>query len=221
MKLSTKNSLVGRITDYLGVNKKFHKYEKIDIDSKDSAIISPVEAKVMHIGKIEKNGMLISKHNKKVLLKDIIGDYSSKFLGSNYINFYLSPSNKHFWVTPYTGEFTHTQKNEGKSWPPVFIGLENIFGIEMFSKAVKKNASIGSIFQTKDFPLAMVAIGSLNVNRIHTDYEQMKTYKKGSPCGYFSMGSSMLLCFPNNMEFLIDEGSYVKIGQRILIKPSS
>jgi len=87
----------------------------------------------------------------------------------------------------------------------------------MFSKAVKKNASIGSVFQTDKFPLAMIAVGSFNVNRIYTDYEEMKTYKKGTPCGYFSIGSSMLLCFPDNLDILVNTGENVNMGQRILI----
>ena len=62
----------------------------------------------------------------------------------------------------------------------------------------------------------MIAVGSLNVNGVHIDYEEMKNYKKGTPCGYFSIGSSMLLCFPNYLKILVDEESNVKIGQRIL-----
>ena len=217
MKISTKNSLVGKIADYLGMNKRFHEYTEIDMDLEDDAVISPVEAKVAHTGKIDQNGKLVSKNYKDILLKDIIGDYANQFLDGKYINFYLSPSNRHFWVTPYDGMFTYTQKNEGKSWLPVFIGLENIFGIEMFSKAVKNNASIGSVFQTKDFSIAMIAIGSLNVNRIHMDYDEMKTYKKGTPCGYFSIGSSMLLCFPSYpLKVLIETGTSVNIGDAII-----
>ena len=216
MKISTKNSLIGIIADYTGANKKFQKYAEIDIDSDNAVVISPVEAKVAHIGKIDEKGILISKNHKKVSLNNLIGDYANQFLGGNYINFYLSFFNKHFWVTPYDGMFTYTQKNEGKSWLPVFVGLENFLGISMFSKAVKKNASIGSIFQTKDFSIAMVAIGSLNVNKINVNYEEGKTYEKGFRCGYFSIGSSMLLCFPNHLEILIDEGYDVEIGQRIL-----
>jgi len=217
MKQSTNNSLVGKIADYLGLNNKFHEYAKIITEPKDTAVISPVEAKVMHIGNIDPKGMLISKNNKEIRLEELIGNYADQFLDGKFINFYLSPSNKHFWVTPYDGMFTYTQKNEGKSWLPVYTGLENILGIEMFSKAVKRNASIGSVFQTEDFPLAMIAVGSLNVNRIHTDYEEMQNYKKGTPCGYFSIGSSMLLCFPNHLKILIDEKSNIKIGERILI----
>ena len=218
MKLSTKNSLVGKIADRLGINKAFHEYTKINVDFNEAVVISPVEARVAHTGTIDQKGMLISKNYKKIMLKKFIGSYANKFLNGKYINFYLSPHNKHFWVTPYDGMFVYTQKNEGKSRLPVCVGLENILGIEMFSRAVKKNASIGSVFQTKNFLIAMIAVGSLNVNRIHADYEEMKKYKKGTACGYFSIGSSMLLCFPSHchLKILVDEKCSVKIGQKIL-----
>ena len=217
MKLSTRNSLLGKIADKLGMNKKFNEYTDVFVDHTDNAIISPVEAKVMQIGSINQNGSLISKNNKEILLADLIGGFVNQFLGGTYINFYLNPSNKHFWITPFDGKFIFTKKNEGKSWLPVFIGLENLFGIEVFSKAVKQNASIGSVYQTKNFLMAIIAVGSLNVNRIHIDYEEMQEYMKGMPCGYFSIGSSMLLCFPSYFKILIEEKTNVRIGQRILI----
>ena len=217
MTLSTKQTLLGKISDSIGLNKTFHQYQKIDIVPNDTALISPVEGKVIHIGNINNEGTLISKHNNKVQLDELIGSFSKSFIEGKYINFYLSPSNLHFWITPCDGMFTYTQKNEGKSILPVFIGLENLFGIEMFSKATKRNATIGSVLKTRNFPVAMIAVGSLNVNRIQTDYEEMQNYKKGTPCGYFSIGSSMLLCYPNHLKLLIDKGSEVKIGQRILI----
>ena len=217
MKLSTKNSLLGKIADNLGINKKFNKYSEITIDPFDTAIISPVEAKVIKIGSISSSGMLISKNNKEIPLADFIGHFAKQFIGGMYINFYLNPSNKHFWITPYDGMFIYTHKNQGKSLLPVYIGLENLLGLEMFSKAVKKNASISSVFKTKIFLMAIIAVGSLNVNRIHIDYEEMQNYKKGTPCGYFSIGSTLLLCFPNHLKILVEEKSDVKIGQRILI----
>ncbi len=218
MKLSTSNSLFGKIADKLGVNKIFCEYTKIVVDPADTAIISPVEAKVMKIGNINSEGIIISKNNKEILLSDLIGRYAKQFLDTMYINFYLNPSNKHFWVTPYDGVFIYTQRNNGKARIPVYIGLENILGIEMVSKAVKRNASIGSVFKTKNFLMAIIAVGSLNVNRIQIDYDEMQYYKKGTPCGYFSIGSSLLLCFPKHLKFLIEEKSDVKIGQRILIE---
>ena len=217
MKLSTKNSLVGRIADSVGLNKQFHRYQKISTDPNDNALISPVEGKIVHIGNIDNEGVLISKRKKKILLEELIGKKHTQFAGYRYINFHLSPLNLHFWVTPFDGMFTYTQKNEGKSIIPVYLGFEYLSGIAMYHKAIKKNATIGSVFQTKNFPIVMIAVGSLNVNRIHTDYEELQDYKKGTPCGYFSIGSSMLLCFPAHLKTLIDVGSNVNIGQRILI----
>jgi len=142
------------------------------------ALISPAEGKVVHIGNINDDGILISKHNKEVRLKELIGENYKRFSGGKYINIYLSPLNDHYWVTPDNGKFIYTQKNKGKAVFPVYIGLENLLGIEMFSKAIKKNASIGSIFQTDKFQLAMIAVGSLNINRIFTDYEEQKNIKR-------------------------------------------
>jgi hypothetical protein len=45
----------------------------------------------------------------------------------------------------------------------------------------------------------------------------MQNYKKCTPCGYFNIGSTMLLCFPDHLKILIEEMPDVKIGQRILI----
>jgi len=214
MKIATNNSFLGKIMDFSGINKLFHKYEQIKINN-HATIISPVEAKVAHIGKINFDGNIISKNNKKINLKLLIGKYSQKFCNGAYINFYLNPNNKHFWVIPCDGNFIYTQKNEGKSKLPAFIGLENLFGIEMFSKAVKRNASIGSVLQTKNSLIAMIAVGSLNVNRIHIDYEKGIKYQKGTPCGYFSLGSSMLLCFSNHENFSIKQGDLIKIGEKL------
>ena len=216
MKQPTNSSLLGRIADVLNINKKFHRYREIKTNPKDKALISPVEGRVVHIGNIDSDGILISKNDKNVKLIDLIGDFYKQFTGGKYINIYLSPLNEHFWVTPDNGMFIYTQRNKGKAIVPIYLGLENLFKIEMFSKAVKKNATIGSVFQTDKFSIAMIAVGSLNVNRIFTDYEEQKKYKKGVPCGYFSIGSTMLLCFPDDLKILVKKGDEVKIGQRIL-----
>ena len=216
MEHATNSSLVGRIADILGLNKKFHQYRDIKIDLHDKALISPVEGKIVHIGNIDSEGLLISKYNIEVRLKDLIGDHYTQFTGGKYINIYLSPNNEHFWVTPDDGKFIYTQRNKGKAILPVFLGLENFLKIELFSKAVKNNATVGSVFQTNNISIAMIAVGSLNVNRIFTDYEEQKEYKKGVPCGYFSIGSTMLLCFPDYLNILVEKGDNIKIGQRIL-----
>ncbi|MBT3297900.1 phosphatidylserine decarboxylase [archaeon] len=216
MKISTANTLLGKLCDITRINQKFHQYQPVIIESRDNQIVSPVEATVNHIGDISEEGVLLTKRNKIVKLYDLIGQYAKNFYGCKYLNLYLSPLNLHFWVTPTEGKFIHIVKNEGKSKWPVFIGLEDLIGIEMFSKAVIQNSSIGMIYQTGEYDIAMVAVGSLNVNRIHVDCEIGKQYERGVPCGYFSLGSSMLLCFPRDLKPMVHEGKKVRIGQAIL-----
>ena len=95
MKIETRNSLVGKLFDVIGINKSFYKYEQVKINNK-ATIVSPVEAKVVHIGKIDSDGNIISKNHKNVNLKLLIQEYSQNFYKGVYINFYLSPNNKHF-----------------------------------------------------------------------------------------------------------------------------
>ena len=209
-------SLRGVIADIIGLNRRFSKYKKIDeVDSRSNIIISPVEAKVVYTGRIGKDSYLISKHKKIVSLYDQIGDYAKEFIGGSYINFYLSPINKHFWVVPHDGKFIYTRKTRGRAIIPTFISLENLLGIPLMHKAVKKNACVASVFKTKHANIAMIAVGSLNVNRINITYEENRLYKKGTPCGHFSIGSSMLLCFPYNVKPLVLCNDKVKIGSAI------
>lgn len=105
-----------------------------------------------------------------------------------------------------------------KTTIPVFIGLDKIFkNKDFFKKAITKNANIGLVFKSSDFPFVMIPVGSLNVNGIHVVSSNNNNYKKGDIGGYFSIGSSMLLCFPKGLfNTLINIGDKVKIGQNII-----
>ena len=215
---STKTSLMGGVVNKLGVNNKFHKYKDDYIENNPNFIISPVDAKLVALGTIKKGGKIISKGNKEIPLNEIIGEHANLFADGFYLNLYLSPKNRHYWRVPYEGKLISMSINEGKSKIPVFIGLDKIFNKkDFFKKAITKNASIGLIFKSKDFSFAMIPVGSLNVNGIHVVEGKYGKYKKGDIGGYFSIGSSMLLCFPeSSFEALIKIGDKVKIGQNII-----
>lgn len=215
---STKISLVGEIASKLGVDKRFHKYHDDDINHDPSFIISPVDAKLVAFGPIKENGKIISKSNKEISLSDVIGGQANLFSGGFYLNFYLNPGNKHYWRVPYFGSLISMSFNEGKAHIPIFIGLDKLFKNEIFfKKAIKKNANVGLVFQADNFSFAMIPVGSLNVNGIHIVDGEGGNYKKGDIGGYFSIGSSMLLCFPKGyFEILINIGDRVRIGQNII-----
>jgi phosphatidylserine decarboxylase len=215
---STKTSTLGKVASKLGVNNKFHKYSEDYFEKDPNFIISPVDAKLVTMGKIKEGGKIISKGNKEISLSEIIGEHANLFSSGFYLNLYLSPKNRHYWRIPYDGSLISMSINEGKSKIPVFIGLDKFFyKKDFFKKAITKNASIGLIFKSKDFSFAMIPVGSLNVNGIHVVEGKYGKYKKGDIGGYFSIGSSMLLCFPkDSFETLINIGDKVKIGQNIV-----
>lgn len=206
-----------KIADIFSINKKFLGFKQDFINFNPCIITSPVQARLIDFGEIS-GGKITSKNKKKIYLKELIGDSSDLFSNGFFFNFYLSPGDKHYWRTPSEGKFTCTKINKGKAKIPIFIGLEKIFkNHDFFEKAIRKNASIGSIFQTEKFPIAMIAVGSLCVNGIHITYQENKFCKKGEMCGYFTIGSSMLLCFPTaELEILIKKGEKVNIGQPIV-----
>jgi phosphatidylserine decarboxylase len=210
--------LIGKVASKLGVNKKFHKYENDYIEDNDNYFVSPVDAKLVASGEIKENGVIISKSNKEISLKEVIGEDAKLFSGGFYLNLYLSPKNRHYWRIPYDSQLASMSLNEGKAFLAVFIGLEKIFkNKDYFKKAIKKNANVGMIFDSGKFKYAMIPVGSLNVNGIHIINDNYGKYKKGDLGGYFSIGSSMLLCFPkNNFDVLVKVGQDVKIGDNIL-----
>jgi phosphatidylserine decarboxylase len=229
MILSTKKSLLNYFADTVGINKKFSKRGTDNINKSSKVIVSPVDATLFCYGSIDSKGNIISKHGKKVSLSNLIGKYSDKFCGGTYLNLYLSPKNKHYFVFPYDGTVKYIQKNEGKAFIPIIIGLDNIFGNQTwFSKAAEKNASIGIIVDTEKFSYAIIAVGSLNVNNISVNCEIGKKYKKGSYFGHFSIGSTIILCLDKNIknnksknkisnQLCLNKGEHVTIGKEIVI----
>ncbi len=218
MNCSTQTSLLERIADKLGLNERFHKCQNDNINFDSSLIVSPVEAILTASGEIGDDGRIISKSRKEINLNEVIGESAHLFSGGFYLNFYLSPKNKHYWRIPYDSSLVSLKINEGKALIPVFIGMEKLLpGTDFLKKAIRKNASIGMFFQTEYFPFAMIPVGSLNVNGIHIVGEKDGDYKKGDIGGYFSIGSSMLLCFPEyTLDLLVNLGEKVDIGRGIV-----
>jgi len=216
MEYSTKKTIFERLMNFARVNERFHEFQKDIANLDESIFTSPVEAMLVHIGKIGESGKLISKFNREIDLKETIGKQADLFSNGFYLNFYLSPKDKHYWRIPYDSKLVFTKVNNGKAKIPVIVGLEKFFPrTDFFEKAIKKNATIGSVFKTDKFHYAMIAVGSLNVNSMHTI--KKNHFHKGDIAGYFNLGSSMLLCFPKySLDNLIEIGTKVDIGQDLI-----
>ena len=110
----TKISKLEKFYNFIGRNEKFHKIQNDEINYDDSLIISPVEAKLIAKREIKETGKIISKSGKEIFLEKILGKSADLFSRGFYLNFYLSPKNKHYWRVPYDGKFVSTRVNNGK-----------------------------------------------------------------------------------------------------------
>ncbi len=87
---------------------------------------------------------------------------------------------------PYDGEIEIVSKHNGDTIIPYVMAVEHL-GIPVFENLIKHNATISALLHFEEFTLGMVAIGSLNVNRIHFDYDDKQYVKKGEQIGCFSL----------------------------------
>jgi len=200
------------------VNKRFIRVGQDTINQQENIVVSPCEGTVYAVQPITENGIVISKNGKQLPLLDLVGLHAADFIGGTCITIYLSPRNKHYWRVPYSGTFIETHKNKGTRFIRAAMAIDKlVLRARYIKRAVKYNASIGSVLETKHGMIGMIAVGSLNVNRIHILYEENEPYKKGDICGYFTLGSSILLCFPNkNFEVLVKKKDKVKIGKPLV-----
>jgi phosphatidylserine decarboxylase len=223
--ITTKKSRLNRVADKLGWNKKFHQvYTDDRLNPSLEYVASPAQATIATHGIINRDGDIISKHKKVVPLEKMIGEYAKKFHGGVYFNMYLSPGSKHYFRIPYDGTVEYIQLNDGKAKYPVMIGLDNLFGnMKRFADAIEENATIGMVVRSKHFSYAMIAVGSLNVNNITVICQEGKRYSKGYRAGYFSIGSTILLCFDKNFrknidksEILFEDGMQKDVGDDLI-----
>lgn len=216
---STSPGRLESLADLIGVNRRFHGPRFDEIDRRDDVIASPVEARLVAQGPVAADGSIPSKNGRRILLSDAMGGDAALFSSGRYMNLYLSPTDRHYWRAPYAGRFVSTRVNDGKALLPIFIGLESFFKkADLFPSAVKSNASVSSVLMTDAFPIGMIAVGSLCVNAIHVLYDEGVRYEKGDLVGCFSIGSSMLLLYPDSaIHSLLDEGWKVSLGQAIAV----
>lgn len=215
-KIKTKESFLKKILDKLLVNKIFNKYSDSNICYDNNYIVSPVDWNIANIWKISKNWEFISKWWKKVNLNILIWEKSKNFQDYTYINIYLSPKNRHFFTMPYDWKIINTFPNNWTAIFPLFIWIENFFKIEVFHKAIIKNATISSIIETSFWNIWFIAVWSLNVNHIIFEYKNEKKLKKWEKFGHFSLWSSVILIIPSSYEIIKKQKESVKIWEKLV-----
>jgi len=203
------------------------------LDSTREGIASPCDGTISQIGSIE-NGTLIQAKGRQYSLKALLGDHplASSFKNGRFATIYLAPKDYHRVHMPCTGTLESVRYIPGKLFsvnPLTTTHIDSLFA---------KNERVVSIFNSKHGRFAVILVGAMIVGSISTrvngtltpprrneivniDYpnspEQHITLDKGEEMGYFSLGSTVILLFTENLswEQELTQHTRIVVGQRI------
>ena len=183
------------------------------IDEQPDTIISPVDGVVQTFGKISADNTFLIKE-QLYKLDELLGDDNDKvvkrFEGGDYILIYLSPSHYHRIHYPVNGELSGRWALGEQSFPV------NALGEKYGEKPFSTNYRIITELITDFGRTALVKVGALNINSIVLTNSNSKV-TKGDEAGYFSFGSTVILLFDEESQFIPEVSALQEIcmGQSI------
>lgn len=131
---------------------------------------------------------------------------------------YLSPKDYHRVHAPCDAQIAHHQHHPGQRWPvfPSAVrGVRNLFS---------RNERVVLSLDSDRGPFTMVMVGAFGVGHITwpdggvatTDPMPLATAAKGAWVGTFELGSTVILLAPPNLiEWCVERGDTLRLGQRI------
>ena len=215
--IQTKQSILWKIYSRLWINKKFCHFSESIIDYSKDIFISPCDAKIQFQWDINNEWKLIWKHGKTVCLQRIYWDKTKSFKWYSYLSLYLSPANRHFFVAPESWKITYINWHNWDAKIPYVMALEK-YWIPVFREYIEHNAAMWYTIKTEFTKLWMIALWSLNVNHIVSDYSIWDTIQRWQKIGHFLMGSGIILLYPSHREAIKKVWDAVNIWEWIIKK---
>lgn len=202
-----------------------------DIDSTESALVSPVDGTISQLGDI-KNGRIFQAKGQHFTLNELIGgkaELAAPFEGGKFSTIYLSPKDYHRIHMPLRGTLRDMVYIPGKLFSVNPATTEQVPGL------FARNERVAAIFDTEIGPVAMVLVGAMIVASIetvwaglvapnsrtlyHTQYGQGDgaiALEKGEEMGRFKLGSTVVMLFPKDTVEFADNmiaNAGVRMGQ--------
>lgn len=197
------------------------------IDSREDAIVSPVDARILTAGRISENGEALQIKGRRYRVSDLIPDPVNPidFANGSYVQLYLSPRDYHRIHHPVDGQIVRARHVRGRLFPV------NEFSLNRFDGVLAKNDRILVQLESRGRTLYAALVGALNVGRIGltaADYETNRGQRltdipihqpeaaKGTEMGWFCMGSTVVLIDPAGaIQWTVEPGDRVQVGNTI------
>ena len=200
----------------------------------EGVLVSPADGAVSQLGKIEL-GKVFQAKGRDFSVTTLLGGDSERaatFLNGEFATIYLSPKDYHRVHMPCAGKLLETVYVPGDLFsvnPTTAQGVDGLFA---------RNERLVCMFETEYGPMAMVLVGAMIVAGIETvwsgqvcplpkkaqvqDYTQSEIrLEKGQEMGRFKLGSTVVLCFPEDTVKFLEEikaESPLMMGQALAAK---
>lgn len=221
--------------DYANFNDFFTRELKDgarEIQGDANTIVSPADGAISQFGNIDGQRLIQAKGQEYDLLT-LLGnqtDMADQFENGQFMCIYLSPKDYHRLHMPLRGRLIQTCYVPGRLFsvnPATAQRVPNLFA---------RNERLVCMFETQLGPMVMVLVGAMIVAAIETVWTGKITpfkkldnqyfdlysgdleFEKGEEMGRFCLGSTVILCFPqNSMNWQADcqAGQSLKMGQAL------
>ncbi len=203
------------------------------IDHHPEAICSPCDGTISQIGKIEEGMLLQAKGHHFSLEALLANSHDAKnFTNGHFATIYLAPKDYHRVHMPYCGSLQRLRYVPGKLFSVNPLTTQYVEGL------FARNERVITLFKHPAGDFAVILVGAMLVGSMSTrwggyltphrgkditqvDYpdtsDQHIKLDKGDEMGYFSLGSTVILLFAENMrwENAFTQQTRIVVGQRI------
>lgn len=182
---------------------------KIDQDS--SSLVSPVDATITGIGRIDDH-LTFTVKGQSYKIEELLehSPYTQKYNKGCFIVLYLSPADYHRIHSPVTGTIIEKKHVLGKTYPV------NEFGLKQMHKVLSRNERLITYIRHKNGTIPVIKVGAMNVSSIKYSESFQIHPSKGHELAYFEFGSTVVLLIENGIfEFCkgLGLGSKVFVGE--------
>jgi phosphatidylserine decarboxylase len=173
------------------------------------AFISPCDGYLSIVDHLTKDSTFTVK-GQEYTVEELLGSSSKAepYAGGQVLIFYLSPTDYHRVHVPIDANVEEVY-TLGKDAAPV-----NELGLTHGLRPLTRNYRLVSRFDVAGSPLAHVMVGALNVNSI-VRTNTADVVHRGDPYGYFSFGSTVVICVPKGRFTFNGRTGPVKMGEEI------
>ncbi len=204
------------------------KPEARSVDSDPAVIVSPVDGLAMTMGILTDKLEAFQIKGRSYALEKLVqeGTELALYRGGYFVQLYLSPKDYHRIHFPFDSHVSRASYRKGRLLPV------NPFSLSHFKNVFPENERIILELEHQGQNVLMALVGALNVGRIGLSFSDFETNRgrrtdreiplnrdqgrKGEELGWFMMGSTVVLFFPeNSFDPVIQEGATVRVGQPI------